>query len=174
MALYRFGNRVPSCGDGTWISDSARVIGDVVIGGDCYIGHGVILRGDYGSIRIGHGTAIEENATVHINPNSLSVIGDRVTIGHAAVIHCSQIEDLAVIGMGAVLSFDVRIGRWAILAEGCVVPHGVEIPAETVVAGVPAKKVQYVQAHHKEFWTRGKQLYIDLAHQYPVEYERID
>lgn len=174
MALYRFGSRVPSFGEGTWISDSARVIGDVVIGGDCYIGHGVILRGDYGSIRIGHGTAIEENATVHINPNSLSVIGDRVTIGHAAVIHCSQIEDLAVIGMGAVLSFDVRIGRWAILAEGCVVPRGVEIPAETVVAGVPAKKVQDVQARHKEFWTRGKQLYVDLAHQYAVDYERID
>jgi len=174
MALYRFGAGVPSFGEGTWISDSAQVIGDVAIGGDCYIGHGVILRGDYGSIRIGNGTAIEENATVHINPDSLSVIGDRVTIGHGAVVHCRQIEDLAVIGMGAVLSFDVRIGRWAIIAEGCVVPRAMEIPAEKVVAGVPARIVRDVQAHHKEFWTHGKQLYVDLAHQYPEKLERID
>ncbi len=173
MALYRFGSSVPSFGEGTWISDSARIIGDVQIGGDCYIGHGAILRGDYGSIRIGNGTAVEENATVHINPDSLSVIGDRVTIGHAAVIHCCRIEDFAVVGMGAVLSFDVRIGRWAIIAEGSVVPRGVEIPAEKVVAGVPAKIVQEVQNHHKEFWTQGKQLYVDLAHQYPKEFEWI-
>jgi len=173
MALYRFGSRVPSCGDGTWISGSAQVIGDVVIGADCYIGHGVILRADYGSIRIGQGTAIEENTTVHINPDGLSVIGNRVTVGHGAVIHCRRIDDLAVIGMGAVLSFDVRIGRWAIVAEGSVVPRGVEIPAEKVVAGVPAKIVGDVQTHHKEFWTHGKQLYVDLAHRYPQEFERI-
>lgn len=173
MALYRFGTGVPSVGDGTWISDSAQVIGDVGIGRDCYIGHGVILRADYGSIRIGDGTAIEENATVHINPDSLSFIGDRVTIGHGAVIHCRHIEDLAVIGMGAVLSFDVRIGRWAIVAEGCVVPRAMEVPAEKIVAGVPARIVQDVQPHHKEFWNHGKQLYIDLARRYPEKLERI-
>ena len=174
MALYRFGSGAPSVGEGTWVSDSAQVIGDVSIGRDCYIGHGVILRGDYGSIRVGHGTAIEENATVHIRPDGLSVIGNLVTIGHSAVIHCSQIEDMAVIGMGAVLSFDVRIGRWAIVAEGCVVPHAMEIPAEKMAAGVPARIVQDVQSHHKEFWTRGKQLYVDLAHRYPEELKRID
>ncbi len=164
---------MPSLGAGTWISDSAQVIGDVAIGRDCYIGHGVILRGDYGNIRIGNGTAIEENATVHINPDSLSLIGDRVTIGHGAVVHCRQIEDLAVVGMGAVLSFDVQVGRWAIVGEGCVVPRAMEIPAEKVAAGVPATIVQDVQAHHKEFWTHGRQLYVDLEHEYPERLERI-
>jgi carbonic anhydrase/acetyltransferase-like protein (isoleucine patch superfamily) len=174
MALYRFGERAPSSGDGTWISGSAQVIGDVVLGAECYIGHGAILRGDYGSIRIGSRTAIEENATVHINPGRVSLIGERVTVGHGAVVHCNRIADLAVIGMGAVLSFDAVIGTWAIVAEGCVVPRGMEIPAEKIVAGVPARIVGDVQDDHKEFWIRGKQLYVDLARRYPQELERID
>jgi carbonic anhydrase/acetyltransferase-like protein (isoleucine patch superfamily) len=173
VAVYRFGSRVPSIGEGTWISDSAQVIGDVTIGRDCYVGHGVILRGDYGSIRIGYGTAIEEGAIVHINPDRVSSIGSRVTIGHGAIVHSREIEDLAVIGMGAVLSFDVRIGSWAIVAEGCVVPRGVAIPAEKVAAGVPARIVRDVEAHEREFWTYGKRLYVDLAREYPEKLERV-
>ena len=72
MALYRFEERIPTVARNAYVSDSARVIGDVTIGEECYIGHGAILRGDYGSIRIGRGTAIEENAVVHIEPNGLS------------------------------------------------------------------------------------------------------
>jgi len=173
MALYRFGDRLPKVGEGTWVSDSARVIGDVVIGRDCYIGHGVILRGDYGSIEIGDGSAVEENAVVHIRPDGLSSIGRSVTIGHCAVVHCGQIGDFAVIGMGAVLSFDAKIGPWAIIAEGCVVSRGMEIPGGMIAAGVPAEVIQEVQPHHKDFWTYGKRLYVDLAHRYPNELERI-
>ncbi|MBW1808949.1 MAG: gamma carbonic anhydrase family protein [Deltaproteobacteria bacterium] len=174
MALYRFGDRKPQVAKGAWVSDSARVIGDVVIGSDCYIGHGAVLRGDYGSIRLGPGTAVEENATIHIRPEGLSVLGERVTVGHGAILHCNRIDDCAVIGMGAVLSFGVEVGEWAIVAEGCVVPGEMKIPKEKIVKGVPAKVTGEVNQQHKEFWNYGKQLYIDLAAQYPKEFERID
>ena len=173
MALYRFEDRIPKVGENSWVSDSARVIGDVVIGSDCYIGHGAILRGDYGSIQIGDGSAVEENAVVHIHPEGLSTLGKSVTLGHGAIVHCGCIEDFAVIGMGAVLSFEAKIGKWAIVAEGCVVPRGMEIPAEKISTGVPAKIVQNVEQHHKDFWTYGKQLYVKLAHKYPKEFEQI-
>ena len=173
MALYRFGDRVPTIGKCTWVSDSAQVIGDVEIGADCYVGHGVILRGDYGSIRIGDGSAVEENAVVHIRPKGLSEIGNSVTIGHGAIVHCNRIGDFAVIGMGAVLSFGAVIGTWAIVAEGSVVSRDMRIPAEVIAAGVPAKVVEQVQSRHKSFWKYGKQLYVDLAHMYPEKLERI-
>jgi len=173
MPLYRFGDRRPTVAPTAYISDSARVIGDVVIGEDCYIGHGVILRGDYGSIRIGPGTAIEENAVVHIRPDGISLIGERVTIGHGAIIHGNRIADYAVIGMGAVIGFDAEIGVWCIVGEGCVVPQGKHIPAEKVVWGIPARISGIVKQRHKEFWTYGKQLYVDLARQYPRDFERI-
>lgn len=174
MALYRFEDRIPKIGNGTWVSDSARVIGDVVVGEDCYVGHGAVLRGDYGSIRIGPGTAVEENAVVHIRPDGQSVLGRKVTVGHGAILHCNRVEDFAVVGMGAVLSFDVEVGRWAIVAEGCMVPHGMKIPPGKIATGVPANVSGDVREHHKEFWKYGKQLYVDLAHKYPASFERID
>ncbi len=173
MALYRFGDRVPRISEGAWVSDSARVIGDVVVGEGCYIGHGAVLRGDYGSIRIGPGTAVEEMAVLHIRPQGLLEIGERVTVGHSATIHGRLVSDFAVIGIGAVLSFDVEVGRWAIVAEGCVVPSGTRIPAEKLAVGVPAQIAGDVQERHKEFWTYGKQLYVDLAALYPEQFERI-
>jgi carbonic anhydrase/acetyltransferase-like protein (isoleucine patch superfamily) len=164
---------VPRIAAGAWVSDSARVIGDVVVGKGCYVGHGAVLRGDYGSIRLGPGTAIEENATLHIRPEGLLELGDRVTVGHSATVHCSHVSDFAVIGIAAVLSFDVKVGRWAIVAEGCVVPAGTEIPAEKLVVGVPARIVGDVEQRHKDFWSYGKQLYVDLAARYPTQFERI-
>lgn len=173
MALYRFGERVPQVAPAAYVSDSARVIGDVAIGEECYIGHGVILRGDYGSIVIGSGTAIEENAVVHIRPNGISTIGRHVTIGHGAVLHGNIIADYAVIGMGAIICFDVEIGEWCIVGEGSVVPNGQRIPPGKTVMGVPAEIVGEVQQKHKDFWVYGKQLYVDLAKRYPQELEQI-
>lgn len=173
MALYRFGERIPRVAQGAYVSDSARVIGDVAIGEECYIGHGVILRGDYGSIAIGPGTAIEENAVVHIRPDGISTIGKHVTIGHGAVLHGNRIADYAVIGMGAVICFDVEIEEWSIVGEGCVVPNGQHIPPGKMVMGVPAEIVGDIQQKHKDFWVYGKQLYVDLAKRYPQELEQI-
>ena len=173
MALYRFGERIPRVAQGAYVSDSARVIGDVTIGEECYIGHGVILRGDYGSIRIGPGTAVEENAVVHIRPQGISTIEKHVTIGHGAVLHGNIIADYAVIGMGAVICFDVEIGEWCIVGEGCVVPNGQQIPPGKLVMGVPARITGDVQEKHRQFWNYGKQLYIDLAKRYPQEFEQI-
>ena len=112
MAIFSFDERVPKIGKNCYIAESAEVIGDVTIGDNCYIGPGAILRGDYGTIKIGNGTAVEENAVIHIEPNGLSLIGNQVTIGHGAIIHCNKIDDYAVIGLGAILCFEVEIGEW--------------------------------------------------------------
>jgi carbonic anhydrase/acetyltransferase-like protein (isoleucine patch superfamily) len=174
MAIYRYGNRVPQIGRNSFISATSVVIGDVHIGDSCYVGHGCILRGDYGRIRIGKGTAIEENAVLHIRPDGLLELEENVTVGHGALIHGKRIKSHAVIGIGAVIGFDVVVGRWSIVAEGCVVPSGNEIPNEKIVAGIPFQIIGSTLARHKKFWTYGKQLYIDLAKEYPDKLIRID
>jgi carbonic anhydrase/acetyltransferase-like protein (isoleucine patch superfamily) len=174
MALYQYGDCIPKIGRDVYVSDSARVIGDVEIGDGCYIGHGAILRGDYGSIRLGAGTAIEENAVIHIRPDGLSILGERVTVGHGAILHGDLIDDFAVIGMGAVLSLNVVIGKWAIVGEGSVLPSNTRIDPEKFVTGVPGKVTGDVQPRHKEFWTWGKQLYVDLAKSYKEKLKRLE
>lgn len=164
--LYKFDGKQPTVGKDTYVSDLARVIGNVVIGNNCYIGHGTILRGDYGRIEIDDGTAVEEGVIVHAPPGDTNQIGKRVTIGHGAVVHGKHIGNQAVIGMGSILSIWSEIGEGAIVAEGSVIKLKQIIPPKVVVAGNPAQIVRGVSLKDEEFWNWGKQLYIDLAKKY--------
>ncbi len=164
--LYKFDGKQPVIGKGTYISNLAEVIGDVVIGDHCFIGHGVILRGDYGRIEIGDGTAVEEGVIVHAPPHETNRIGKKVTIGHGAIVHGKRIGDMAVIGMGAVLSIRSEIGEWTIVAEGSIVKMNQVISPQVVAAGNPAKVIRTIEKKDKEFWIYGKQLYIDLVKKY--------
>ncbi len=164
--VLTFGDKTPEIGEGSYVSPTATVIGDVKIGRDCYIGHNAVVRGDYSRIEIGDGTAVEEGAVVHCPPGRTAVIGSHVTIGHNAVAHSAVIEDWAVIGMCAVTSIDSVIGSWAFVAEGAVVKQRDSVPAGIVAAGTPAKAVRPVSEKDKALWTELKQVYSDLAHRY--------
>jgi carbonic anhydrase/acetyltransferase-like protein (isoleucine patch superfamily) len=164
--FYSFRNRKPSIGKETYVSEHAFVVGDVKIGDNCYIGHGAILRGDYGSIEIDSGTAVEEGVVIHAPPNDTCRIGKNVTIGHGAIIHSSSIGDFAVIGMGAVVSIYAEVGKEAIVAEGSVVKMRQKVPSGVVVGGNPAKTVREITDEDKRFWGWGKQLYVELAREY--------
>jgi carbonic anhydrase/acetyltransferase-like protein (isoleucine patch superfamily) len=164
--LYRFDGKQPVVGKDSYVSDIARLIGDVVIGDRCYIGHGAILRGDYGRIEIGSGTAVEEGAILHAPPKEANRIGENVTIGHGAVVHGKSIGDFAVVGMGAVVSIWAEIGEWTIVAEGSVVRLRQVLPGRVVAAGNPATVVRDLADKDVAFWRWGKQVYVDLAKQY--------
>jgi len=166
VSFYRFAGRVPVVSEKSYVSETAIIIGDVKIGDGCYIGHGAILRGDHGTIEVGPRTAVEEGVIIHALSGGVCQIGESVTIGHGAIVHAENIEDYAVIGMGAILSLHVKIGSWAIVAEGCVVRNHQTVPGGVVVAGNPAKIVRNVETRDREFWLWGKQLYVDLAQQY--------
>jgi carbonic anhydrase/acetyltransferase-like protein (isoleucine patch superfamily) len=164
--IYAFDGRGPKIGRDVYVSDQAIVIGAVKIGNCCYVGPGAILRGDYGKIVIGSGTAVEENVVVHAPPEQACLIGRKVTLGHGAIIHARSIGDLVVVGMGAVLSLGSKVGERTIVAEGAVVRMGQKVPAGVVVAGNPATVIREVAPQDEERWEKGKQLYIDLAKKY--------
>lgn len=164
--LYEYNGRRPTIGRDSYVSDIAHVIGGVTIGDNCYIGHGAILRGDYGSIVIGNGTAVEEGVVIHAPPNKYCCIGERVTMGHGAVVHAAKIGSFAVIGMGAVLSIYSEIGERTIIAEGGVVKMRQMVPAGVVAGGNPAMVIRKINRKDIDFWTWGKELYIDLAKKY--------
>jgi carbonic anhydrase/acetyltransferase-like protein (isoleucine patch superfamily) len=164
--IYRFDGRQPVVGQDTYVSELATVIGDVVIGNHCYIGHGAIIRGDYGRIEIGHGTAVEEGVIIHCPPGDVQRIGERVTLAHGTILHGRSIGDLAVVGMGAILSMWSVVGDRAIVAEGSVVKANQTVPAGMVFAGNPARSVREVTEKDMELWAHGKQIYIDLAAKY--------
>ena len=148
------------------MAPSAQVVGDVIIGKGCYIGHGAVIRGDYGSMRIGDGTAVEENVVLHAPPGFTCAVGSHCTIGHGAVVHGEQLGDWAVVGMNAVTGLFSQVGEWSIIAEGAVVKQRGQIPPGMVATGVPAKPVREVRPEEKESWKVNKQIYVDLAGRY--------
>jgi carbonic anhydrase/acetyltransferase-like protein (isoleucine patch superfamily) len=164
--LYDFDGKRPRVGEDTYVSGHALVIGDVQIGDNCYIGHGAILRGDYGSIVVGSGTAVEEGVIIHAPPKRACKIGEKVTVGHGAIVHAAQIGSLSVIGMGAVLSIESEVGQNTIIAEGSIVRMKQAVPAGVVAGGNPAKIIRKIAPKDEECWAMAKQLYIDLAKQY--------
>ncbi|MFH0799597.1 MAG: gamma carbonic anhydrase family protein [Pseudomonadota bacterium] len=174
MAIFEYKGRRPVIGDGCYIADSAEVIGDVSLGEGCYVGPGAIIRGDYGRIRIGDRTAVEENATIHARPGEEATITSDVTIGHGAIVHgVSEIGDFAVIGMGAIISDWARVGHWAAIGEGAVVKNRQEIPDGAIAVGVPAKVIGAVDEEYKATWTKFKGLYVEIARTYRQDMKRI-
>ena len=175
MSLYEFEDKKPIIGNGSFVFDTADVIGNVALGENCYVGPGARIRGDYGAVRIGDNTAIEENAVVHARPDDITKIGNYVTIGHGSIIHNATIRDWAVIGMGAIVSDFSIIGNWAVVAEGAVVKNKQKIPDRMIAVGVPAKVISEISSEYEKQWTEFKKVYRDLAQKrYPNSLKRID
>lgn len=174
MPLYAFEDRVPSIDQSAYVAPSAVIIGDVVIGRDCYVGPGAILRGDYGRIEIGAGSAVEEGVILHARPDGVTAIGDRVTLGHGAIVHNAIVEDGAVIGMRAVVSDFSRVGAGAIVGEAALVRRDQVVPEGAIAFGVPARVIGKVGEAQEDMLVHAKDLYIDLARRYPKALREID
>jgi phenylacetic acid degradation protein len=175
MSIYEFENKKPRIGKGTFIFPSADVIGDVSIGENCYIGPGARIRGDYGSIRIGDDTAIDENVVIHARSNEKTIIGNSVTIGHAAIIHNATIHDWAIIDMCAIVSDYAKIDEWGVVAEGAVVKNKEKIPDTAVTVGIPVKVVVEITSDYTKQWTEYKKIYSDLARKrFPNSLKAVD
>ena len=164
--LYTYDGNEPIIGQGTFISDSAVIIGNVDIGDSCYIGHGVVIRADYGKVSIGSGSAVQEGAIISSPVQDTGVIGKKVTIAYGAVINSRSIGDHTVIGIGAILGIDSQIGEWTIVAEGGVVRMRQIVPNNMVVGGNPAHTIREATPLDHENWLRVKDLYIELAGKY--------
>ncbi|MEW6363491.1 MAG: gamma carbonic anhydrase family protein [Acidobacteriota bacterium] len=166
MPVYAFEERHPDIAGSAYVSPSAQIIGRVTIGESCYIGHGAILRGDYGSIEIGDETAVEEGVIVHARPEDCTRIGKRVTVGHGAMIHNATIRDGAVIGMRAVVSDFSEVGEGAIVGEMTLVKNSQKIPPRRIAVGVPARVTGEVNERHAPMTHWAKDLYVSLAARY--------
>lgn len=142
--IERINEQVPHVCASSYVHKTAVVIGDVTIGENVSIWPCAVLRGDIAHITVGEGTNIQENACVHVNYGAPALIGKGVSIGHGAVVHGSKIGDNCLIGMNAVV-MESEIGPNCIIGAGAVVPAGKNIPAGSLVMGIPAKVVRTLE-----------------------------
>jgi carbonic anhydrase/acetyltransferase-like protein (isoleucine patch superfamily) len=138
--IRSYQGKLPVVPASCYVDDSAQVIGDVELGEQASIWMNAVVRGDVNAIRIGAGSNVQDCAVLHgMRDLYPVVIGERCTIGHNATVHGCVLEDEVLVGMGATILNDARIGAGSIIAAGAVIPEHTVIPANSLVAGVPGK-----------------------------------
>jgi carbonic anhydrase/acetyltransferase-like protein (isoleucine patch superfamily) len=133
----------PQIPESCFLAPNATVVGDVVMGEECSVWFNAVIRGDVNSIRLGNKVNIQDGACIHCTyEKTKTVIGDRVSIGHHALVHGCTLEDNVLIGMGAIVMDNAFVGTNTIIAAGAVVLENMQCESGSIYAGVPAKKVK--------------------------------
>jgi carbonic anhydrase/acetyltransferase-like protein (isoleucine patch superfamily) len=149
-----------------FIAPGAMVLGDVTLGEHASVWYNAVVRADLAPIRIGTGTNIQDLSVVHVDEGVPCVIGDRVGVGHRAILHGCTVEDDCLVGMGAILLNRVHVGAGSVIGAGAVLPEGMRIPPGSLVLGVPARVVRPVdddlRARQRLTWEH----YVDQARQH--------
>ena len=137
------------------ILPGAKVCGDVQFGSGCSVWYNAVIRADGARLVVGKNTNIQEHVMIHadagpFHPLEKLTIGDNVTIGHGAIVHCDAIGDRTLIGMGSILLQGARIGSDCVIAAGALVTGKMDIPDGSMVMGSPAKIVRAVTQAERE------------------------
>jgi carbonic anhydrase/acetyltransferase-like protein (isoleucine patch superfamily) len=171
--IRSYQGKVPIIGEGCYIDASAQVIGDVELGPQASIWMNAVVRGDVNSIRIGAKSNVQDCAVLHgmryVYP---VIIGEMVTIGHNATVHGCVVEDQVLIGIGATILNNARIGEGSIIAAGAVIPEQTVIPPNSLVAGVPGKVRRTLGDADRASILRYAQNYLDYTAIYIGETEK--
>jgi len=161
--VFEYDGYVPVIDQTAYIHPNANVIGNVVIGRDVYIGPGAAIRGDIGEIIIEDGCNVQENCIIHMFPGITVVLESDAHIGHGAIIHGARIGRNVLVGMNAVVMDDAIVGENSIIGALCFVPSGMQIPANKVVVGNPAKIVKDASEEMVKWKHEGTLLYQKIA-----------
>ncbi|MEU9342531.1 gamma carbonic anhydrase family protein [Streptomyces sp. NPDC048278] len=161
--IVGIGGREPKIEDGVFVAPTASVIGDVTLRAGASVWYGAVVRGDVEKITVGAQANVQDNVTLHADPGFPVSVGERVSIGHNAVVHGATVEDDCLIGMGATVLNGAVIGAGSLVAAQALVPQGMVVPPGSLVAGVPAKVRRELSREEREGVTLNGTFYAELA-----------
>ena len=164
--LIEYEGKKPQIADDVFIAPTAVLIGDVRVETGASIWFGAVLRADHGTIVVGAGSSIQDNATLHVPEGSFTIVGENVTVGHGAVLEGCHIGARSVVGMNAVVLPGAEVGEEVMIAAGSVVGEGARIPARTLAAGAPAKVKKELSGSALEWIGRAAPVYHHLRSRY--------
>ncbi|MFY9940093.1 MAG: gamma carbonic anhydrase family protein, partial [Silvibacterium sp.] len=168
--IRSYQGHTPVIPESCYVDVSAQVIGDVLLGEHTSVWMNAVVRGDVHSIRVGGHSNVQDCAVLHGMRHLYPVIvGDYVTIGHNATVHGCVIEDACLIGIGAAILNNARVGEGSIIAAGAVVPEGMVIRPRSLVAGVPAKVRRDLTSDDRELILKYARNYLDYTKIYLEE-----
>ena len=163
MPVYSLEGFTPVVHPGAFVHETAVLIGDVLIGADCYIGPHASLRGDFGRIIVEQGANVQDTCVMHSFPGKDCIVERDGHIGHGAVLHGCRIGRNAMVGMNAVVMDDVVIGDSSIVGATAFVSANFVCAPRSLVVGVPAKVKRELSDKEVEWKSQGTLEYQELA-----------
>ena len=165
--LYRFEGVLPTVADDAWIAPTAVVIGRVEIGAQSGVWFHCVLRGDTNFIHIGARSNIQDGTIIHVNSETFpTIIGDDVTVGHAAIVHACVLENRAFVGMGATVLDGAVIEEGGMLAAGALLTPNKRIGRNELWTGAPARLARVMDAEERAKFDLTARHYVELAARY--------
>ena len=153
--LETFLRKSPTLGRDVFIARGAVVLGDVTLGDEASVWFNAVLRGDINRIVVGHHSNIQDGAVLHLADELPCLVGNYVTIGHAAVVHACTVGDEVLIGMGATVLDGAVVGEQSVIGANALVTQRLQIPPGSLVMGAPAKVVRPLKPEERtklKYW----------------------
>ncbi len=149
-----------------FVAKTAVLVGEVSVGPRSSVWYGAVLRGDLAPVIVGTDTNVQDCVVMHVEVDEPVRLGDRVTVGHGAVVHAAEVEDECLIGIGSVILSGARVGRGSIIGAGAVVREGFAVPPGSVVLGVPGRVVRKVTPEEADRVGNNWRSYVEYAQAY--------
>jgi carbonic anhydrase/acetyltransferase-like protein (isoleucine patch superfamily) len=173
MSIYQIGDDSPDIAPDAFVAPSATVIGKVTLKSRASVWFGAVIRGDNEPITIGESSNSQEGAVLHTDPGIPLTIGDRVTVGHQAMLHGCTIGDGALIGIQAVVMNGAVIGASCLVGAGAVVTEGKSFPERSLILGAPAKAVRTLTDADIANLERAASGYVERGAHFRTHLERV-
>jgi carbonic anhydrase/acetyltransferase-like protein (isoleucine patch superfamily) len=165
------GKQVTLLGKGHFIAPGAVVIGDVVLHDKASVWFNCVLRGDADRIEIGAGSNIQDGTVVHADSGFPTKVGEKVTVGHNAMLHGCTIGDGSLVGIGAVVLNGATVGKGCLIGANALVTEGMEVPDGSLVLGSPAKVKSRLSVEQQEMLLINAEHYVENGQRYISELE---
>ena len=156
----------PSVARGVFIAPGAIVLGAVDLGEESSVWYGAVLRGDINRIVVGFQSNVQDGSVLHVSDDCACVLGERVTVGHRAVVHACTVGDEVLVGMGAIILDGAQIGARSIIAAGALVTKNTVIPEGALVVGSPARVVRALSVEEQQGNAKLALKYVEVSRRY--------
>lgn len=162
----------PAVPETAFIAPGAVVLGAVTLGEESSVWFTSVLRGDINQIVVGNQSNVQDGSVLHVSDDFACILGDRVTVGHRAIVHACTVGDEVLVGMGAIILDGAEIGPRTVVAAGALVTKGTVIPEGALVVGSPARVVRQLSAVERAANAQLALKYVEVARRYRGLQER--
>lgn len=164
LKIFPYKEYSPKLGENVFLASGVKIIGNVEIKNNTSIWYNTVIRGDVHYIKIGESTNIQDCSMLHVTNGKFPLnIGNKVTIGHSVSLHGCTLQDLCLIGIGAIILDGAVIESNSLVAAGALVKQKFVVPSGKLVAGVPAKVIRDLTNEEIKDIEAGAHRYVEYA-----------